>query len=95
SNHLAEISKEVETIANEYGLPYNTDSFPKQLLQVQRTLMKLSLPNSMLRADASNAPEVRSDAAFSSNPDIAEQTGHKELSKGLKLLKKARPKFLA
>lgn len=95
SNHLAEISNEVESIADEYGLPYNTDNFPKQLMQVQRTLLKLSLPNSMLRADASNAPEVRSDAAFTANPDIAEQTGPRQLKKGLALLKKARPSFLA
>jgi fatty acid desaturase len=95
SNHLAEISREVESIAEEYGLPYNTDSFPRQLLQVQRTLLKLSLPNSMLRADPSNAPEVRSDEAFTANPEIAAQTGPRQLRKGLALLKKARPKFLA
>jgi fatty acid desaturase len=95
SNHLAQISAEVERIAEEYGLPYNTDSFPKQLLQVQRTLLKLSLPNHMLRADASNAPEVRSDAAFTKNPEISQQTGPRQLKKGLALLKKARPRFLA
>lgn len=95
SNHLSAISTEVEKIAAEYGLPYNTDSFPKQLMQVQRTLLKLSLPNNMLRADASNAPEVRSDAAFTTNPEIAEATGPRQLRKGLALLKKARPRFLA
>jgi linoleoyl-CoA desaturase len=95
SNHLAEVGREVQAIAEEYGLPYNTDSFPKQFLQVQKTLMKLSLPNSMLRADASNAPEVRSDEAFTGNAEIAAQTGHRQLRKGLALLKKARPKFLA
>ncbi|WP_010120862.1 fatty acid desaturase family protein [Corynebacterium nuruki] len=95
SNHLAEVGREVQAIAEEFGLPYNTDSFPKQFLQVQKTLMKLSLPNSMLRADASNAPEVRSDEAFTGNAEIAAQTGHKQLRKGLALLKKARPKFLA
>ncbi|HIW90908.1 MAG TPA: acyl-CoA desaturase [Candidatus Corynebacterium avicola] len=95
SNHLASISAAVEEIASEYGLPYNTDSFPKQLMQVQRTLLKLSLPNNMLRADAANAPEVRSDAAFTQNPEIAEATGPRQLKKGLALLKKARPRFLA
>ncbi|WP_313503021.1 fatty acid desaturase family protein [Corynebacterium variabile] len=95
SNHLDEIAKEVQAIAEEYGLPYNTDSFPRQFLQVQKTLLKLSLPNSMLRAKASNAPEVRSDAAFTDNPEIAAQTGHRQLRKGLALLKKARPKILA
>lgn len=95
SNHLASIGREVEQIATEYGLPYNTGSFPRQLLEVQRTLLKLSLPNSMLRADASNAPEVRSDAAFTDNPEIAGQTGPRQLRKGLALLKKARPKIWA
>ena len=95
SNRLAQIGAEVQDIAEEFGLPYNVDSFPKQLYQVQRTLLKLSLPNSMLRADSSNAPEVRSDAAFTNNPEIAEATGRRQLRKGLALLKKARPKVFA
>ena len=95
SNRLSEIGAEVQDIAEEFGLPYNVDSFPKQFYQVQRTLLKLSLPNSMLRADASNAPEVRSDAAFSSNPEIAKATGRRQLRKGLAMLKKVRPKVFA
>lgn len=95
SNQLDRIAKEVQAIAEEYGLLYNTGSFPKQFLQVQKTLLKLSLPNSMLRAKASNAPEVRSDAAFTDNPEIAAQTGHRQLRKGLALRKKARAEILA
>ena len=95
SNRLAAIGKKVEGIAEEFGLPYNTDSFPKQFLEVQRTLLKLSLPNSMLKADAFNAPEVRSDEAFThvggGYDEVRESTGHRELRKGLKMLKKLRP----
>ena len=49
----------------------------------------------MLRADSSNAPEVRSDAAFTKNPDIAEATGRRQLRKRLAMLKKVRPRVLA
>ncbi len=94
SNRLAVIGAEVKEIAKEFGLPYNTDSFPRQLLQVQRTLLKLSLPNHMLKAKPSNAPEVRSDEAFTENPEIAAQVGNRELAKGLALLKAIRPKGL-
>lgn len=95
SNRLARIGKQVERIAEEYGLPYNTDSFPRQFLAVQRTILKLSLPNSFLRATPDNAPEVRSDAAFTQNPEIAAQVGQRQLRKGLALLKQARPRWLA
>ena len=96
SNRLAAIGEEVEAIAEEFGLPYNTDSFPKQFLEVQRTLLKLSLPNSMLKADSFNAPEVRADEAFTHSGDgyeeVRDATGHRELAKGLTMLKKLRPR---
>ena len=95
SNRLSEIGAEVEKIAKEFGLPYNTDSFARQFLQVQRTILKLTLPNSWLRAEKFNAPEVRADEAFERYPEVAAATGHKELTKGLALLKKMRPRFLA
>lgn len=94
SNRLACIGREVEKIATEFGLPYNTASFPAQLLQVQRTILKLSLPNSMLRAKDYNAPEVRADIAFEKYPEVGAATGHRQLAKGLKMLKALRPKFL-
>lgn len=95
SNRYAAMGTEVEALAREYGLPYNTASFPRQFLQVQRTLLKLSLPNRFLRADQDNAPEVRSDAAFTKYPEVAAATGHKQLVKGLRMLKQLRPRFLA
>lgn len=95
SNRYAEMAREVRALAEEYGLPYNTASFPRQLLQVQRTLLKLTLPNHMLRGDIDNAPEVRSDAAFTKYPEVSAATGNKQLRKGLKMLKELRPRFLA
>lgn len=97
SNRLAEVAKEVQALAKEYDLPYNTDSFPKQLLKVQTTLLKLTLPNSMLAASPDNAPEVRSNAAFTPEVEAelrvgADATGSRRgLRPGLKLLAKARP----
>lgn len=98
SNRLSEIGKRVEALCKEYDLPYNTDSFPAQLLKVQKTLLKLTLPNKYLAADPDNAPEVRSNAAFTKNPGVeeklwvGEQDGKRSgLRTGLKMLKKLRP----
>lgn len=96
SNRLATISRQVQEICKEYDLPYNTGSFPKQFAQVQRTLLKLSLPNRFLVAEPDNAPEVRSNAAFTQHPEIEAQlhpAGHPRtgLRTGLRLLKKIRP----
>lgn len=97
SNRLAAISKEVQEICREYDLPYNTGSFPKQLAQVQRTILKLSLPDRFLVADPDNAPEVRSNAAFTKHPEIERQldvhaTPPRGLKTGLRLLKELRPR---
>ena len=95
SNRLSSIGKDIEKLAKDFGLPYNVDSFPRQFLEVQRTILKLALPNSMLRAKKYNAPEVRSDEAFEKYPEIAAAVGQRQLSKGLNMLKKLRPRFLA
>ncbi|AGF71765.1 fatty acid desaturase family protein [Corynebacterium halotolerans] len=98
SNRLAEIGRHVEQLCREYDLPYNTDSFPAQLVKVQKTLLKLTLPNKYLAADPDNAPEVRSNAAFTENPGVEEKlwVGERDgkragLRTGLKMLKKLRP----
>ena len=95
SNRLSSIGKDVEKLARDFGLPYNVDSFPRQFFEVQRTILKMALPNSMLRAKTFNAPEVRSDEAFERYPEIAASVGQRQLSKGLKMLKALRPRFLA
>ncbi|MEJ5919235.1 MULTISPECIES: fatty acid desaturase family protein [unclassified Corynebacterium] len=96
SNRLAAISKQVQEICREYDLPYNTGSFPKQFAQVQRTLLKLTLPNRFLVADRDNAPEVRSEKAFVKYPEVEAQLDRtaqprRGLKTGLKLLRKLRP----
>ena len=96
SNRLAAISKQVKQICRDYDLPYNTGSFPGQLAQVQRTILKLSLPDRFLVADPDNAPEVRSEKAFVKYPQVEAQldagaTPRRGLRTGLKLLKQLRP----
>lgn len=99
SNRLAEIGRQVEALCKEYDIPYNVDSFPKQLAKVQRTLLKLTLPNKYLAASPDNAPEVRSNRAFTDNPEVEAQLhiGEDEhgerrgLATGLVLLKRLRP----
>ena len=70
-----------------------------QFLKVQRTLLKLTLPNRFLVASPHNAPEVRSNEAFRENPDVerqlhigADEHGVRHgLKQGLELLKAIRP----
>ena len=95
SNRLAAIGREVEKIAREFGLPYNTASFPRQFLEVQRTILKLTLPNKFLRSPKWNAPEVRADEVFERVPEVGNAIGPHQLAEGLAKLKKLRPKFLA
>lgn len=95
SNRLAQIGKEVEKIAAEFGLPYNTDSFSRQFLEVQRTILKLTLPNRFLRAPKYNAPEVRSDEVFDKYQEVKAMMGPRKLAAGLARLKELRPRFLA
>ncbi|MBZ8176887.1 acyl-CoA desaturase [Corynebacterium poyangense] len=98
SNRLAEVAKKVQVLCAEYDLPYNVDSFPKQLLKVQRTLLKLTLPNRFLVADPDNAPEVRTNRAFEKfgvEPKLhigADEHGVRAgLKTGLGMLAKLRP----
>ncbi|WP_295646523.1 acyl-CoA desaturase [uncultured Corynebacterium sp.] len=95
SNRLAAIAREVEKTAREFGLPYNTASFPRQLWEVQRTILKLTLPNRFLRAPKWNAPEVRADEVFERVPEVGAATGPRQLAHGLAKLKKLRPRVLA
>lgn len=95
SNRLGAIAREVSAIAREFGLPYNTASFPRQLWEVQRTILKLTLPNRFLRAPKWNAPEVRADEVFERVPEVGASTGPRQLALGLAKLKKLRPRVLA
>lgn len=94
SNRLAEVGRKVQALCTEFDLPYNVDSFPRQLAKVQRTLLKLTLPNTMLRSSPDNAPEVRSNRAFEPIEHQlwvgAKHGVRKGLRTGLKLLKELR-----
>ncbi|MCQ9343096.1 fatty acid desaturase family protein [Corynebacterium kozikiae] len=95
SNRLAAVGKKVQAVCQEFDLPYNVDSFPVQLFKVQKTLLKLTLPNKFLLASPDNAPEVRSNRAFEPVEDQlweGEQQGRRSgLKTGLGLIKKLRP----
>jgi fatty acid desaturase len=52
SSRYAEISPRVKEICEEYGLPYNTGPFSKQLGMVQRTLIRLAFPGGKTRPKA-------------------------------------------
>ena len=97
SNRLADVGKKVRALAEEYDLPYNVDSFPVQFLKVQRTLLKLTLPNRFLAAHPHNAPEVRSEKAITEEMEAKLHTGvdahglRRGLRPALKMLKQLRP----
>ncbi|GAB3217677.1 fatty acid desaturase family protein [Mycolicibacterium hippocampi] len=64
SNRYAEISVRVRALCEKYDLPYTTGPLARQYFQSFWTILKLALPNRMLRADADNARETRSERAF-------------------------------
>lgn len=64
SNRYAEISERVHALCEKYDLPYTTGSLGKQYLLALRTIHKLSLPDSWLRATSDNAPETSSERRF-------------------------------
>jgi NADPH-dependent stearoyl-CoA 9-desaturase len=50
SNRYAEIAPKVRALFDKYGLTYVTGPLPKQVFSAWRKIVRLSLPNSMLRA---------------------------------------------
>ncbi|RRQ26460.1 acyl-CoA desaturase [Rhodococcus sp. Eu-32] len=64
SNRYAEIAEKVHALCEKYDLPYTTGSLGKQYLLALRTIHKLSLPDSWLRATSDNAPETSSERRF-------------------------------
>ncbi|MFT4088008.1 MAG: fatty acid desaturase [Gordonia sp. (in: high G+C Gram-positive bacteria)] len=64
SNRYAEISVSIRELCEKYDLPYNTDSLLMQYLRTLRTINKLALPDSWLRATSDDAPETASERRF-------------------------------
>ena len=61
SNRYAEIAVRVREICDRYEIPYTTGHFLVQYAQTIRTMLKLSLPDSMLTATSDDAPETSSE----------------------------------
>lgn len=64
SNRCAEISVRVRELCDKYDLPYTTAPLLTQFLLTQRTILKLALPDRMLRATSDDAPETASELRF-------------------------------
>jgi fatty acid desaturase len=61
SNRYPEIAKRVRVLCDKYDLPYTTASLARQFLLVQRTILKLALPDRFLIATSDDAPETASE----------------------------------
>ncbi len=61
SNRYAEIALRVQEICARYEIPYTTGPFLVQYAQTLRTMLKLSLPDAVLRRTSDDAPETASE----------------------------------
>ncbi len=61
SNRYAEISVRIQEICARYEIPYTTGPFLVQYAQTLRTMLKLSLPDAVLRRSSDDAPETASE----------------------------------
>ena len=61
SNRYADMSVRIREICDRYDIPYTTGPFLVQYAQTIRTMLKLSLPDSMLTATSDDAPETASE----------------------------------
>jgi fatty acid desaturase len=61
SNRYKAMSVQVQEICARYEIPYTTGNFAVQYAKTLRTILKLSLPDSMLTATSDDAPETASE----------------------------------
>jgi fatty acid desaturase len=61
SNRYKAMSVQVQEICDRYEIPYTTGNFLVQYAKTLRTIAKLSLPDSMLKATSDDAPETASE----------------------------------
>jgi linoleoyl-CoA desaturase len=64
SNRYAEIAVRVRALCEKYDLPYTTGSIGRQYMQTFWTILKLALPDKLLKATSEDAPETRSELQF-------------------------------
>ena len=75
SNRYAEIAERVRALCEKYDLPYTTGSLPRQYFQSFWTILKLALPDKLLRASSDDAPETHSELKFRIRNGIRESFG--------------------
>ncbi|BBZ20009.1 fatty acid desaturase family protein [Mycolicibacterium gadium] len=75
SNRYAEIAERVRALCEKYDLPYTTGSLPRQYFQSFWTILKLALPDKLLRASSDDAPETHSELKFRIRNGMAESFG--------------------
>ena len=61
SNRYAEISVRVRALCEKYDLPYTTGPLGRQYWQSFWTILKLALPDKLLKATSDDAPETNSE----------------------------------
>jgi NADPH-dependent stearoyl-CoA 9-desaturase len=64
SNRYAEISVRVRALCDKYDLPYTTGPLVRQYAQSFWTILKLALPDRMLKSTSDAAPETNSERKF-------------------------------
>jgi fatty acid desaturase len=64
SNRYAEIAVRVRELCEKYDLPYTTGSIGRQYWQSFWTILKLALPDKLLKATSEDAPETNSELKF-------------------------------
>lgn len=64
SNRYSEIAARVRPLCGKYDLPYTTGPLARQYWQTLRTILELSLLDSLLVANSDDAPETASELRF-------------------------------
>jgi fatty acid desaturase len=75
SNRYAEIGDRVRALCDKYDLPYTTGSLGRQYMQSFWTILKLALPNKLLKASSDDAPETHSERKFRIHDGMRESFG--------------------
>jgi fatty acid desaturase len=74
SNRYAQIAVRVRALCEKYDLPYTSGSLVHQYLLTLRTIHKLALPDTLLKATCDDAPETASERKFGPNPGPVTQS---------------------
>jgi fatty acid desaturase len=75
SNRYAQIAERVQALCDKYDLPYTTGPMARQYGQSFWTILKLALPDKLLRATPDDAPETRSELKFRIRDGVRESFG--------------------